>query len=60
MQKKLFHQTFKFCFYFIKELRSQFRSLSHLPLTCEFQVIEIRLHPPIVSPGTIQVFAGKT
>jgi hypothetical protein len=44
---------------FSKELRSQFRSLSHLPLTCEFQVIEIRLHPPMISPGTMQVFSGK-
>lgn len=39
-----------------EDIRSQFRSLSHLPLTCEFQVIEIRLHPPVVSPATMQVF----
>lgn len=38
------------------DIRSQFRSLSHLPLTCEFQVIEVRLHPPIISPATMQVF----
>lgn len=42
-----------------KDVRSQFRSLSHLPLTCEFQVIEIRFHPPVVSPATMQVFQGQ-
>ena len=47
----------RICF-FLKELRSQFRSLSHLPLTCEFQVIEVRLHPPLISPMTMQFFTG--
>ena len=48
-----------FFFFLKKELRSQFCSLSHLPLTCEFQVIEIRLHPPLISSATMQIFAGK-
>lgn len=39
-----------------EDIRSQFRSLTHLPLTCEFQVIEVRLHPPIISPTTLQIF----
>jgi len=46
-------------FFMTEELRSHFRSLSHLPLTCEFQVIEIRLHPPLISPATMQVFADE-
>ncbi|CAF1192440.1 unnamed protein product [Adineta steineri] len=46
-------------FFMTEELRSQFRSLSHLPLTCEFQVIEIRLHPPIISPLTTQFFTEE-
>ncbi len=54
-----FNDKFLIELLFFKELRSQFRSLSHLPLTCEFQVIEIRLHPPLISPATLQVFAGK-
>ncbi len=45
--------------FIFQELRPQFRSLGHLPLTCEFQVIEVRLHPPIISPTTMQVFTGK-
>ncbi|CAF1637779.1 unnamed protein product [Rotaria magnacalcarata] len=43
-------------FFMTGELRSQFRSISHLPLTCEFQVIEIRLNQPMISPTTMQVF----
>ena len=43
-----------------KDLRSQFRSLNHLPLTCEFQIIEVRLHPPLISPATTQFFTGKS
>jgi len=46
-------------FFMTEELRSQFRSLSHLPLTCEFQVIEVRLHPPIISPATMQIFTDE-
>lgn len=43
-------------YFMTEELRSQFRSLNHLPLTCEFQVVEVRLHPPIISPGTMHAF----
>ena len=43
----------------LKDLRSQYRALNHLPLTCEFQVIEIRLHPPMISPATMQAFTGE-
>ncbi|CAF1110671.1 unnamed protein product [Rotaria sordida] len=46
-------------FFMTEELRSHFRSLSHLPLTCEFQVIEIRLHPSLISSETMQVFADE-
>lgn len=46
-------------FFMTEELRSQFRSLSHLPLTCEFQVIEVRLLPPIISPATTHFFTDE-
>ena len=45
--------------FILKDLRSQFRSLNHLPLTCEFQIIEVRIHPPLISPATMQSFTGK-
>ncbi|CAF0913838.1 unnamed protein product [Adineta ricciae] len=46
-------------YFMTEDVRSHFRSLSHLPLTCEFQVIEIRLHPPLISPMTMQTFAEE-
>ena len=33
--------------------------MNHLPLTCEFQIIEVRIHPPLISPATMQFFTGK-
>ncbi|UJR29122.1 hypothetical protein I4U23_010336 [Adineta vaga] len=46
-------------YFMTEDLRSQFRSLNHLPLTCEFQVIEVRLHPPLISPLTMQSFTDE-
>ncbi|XP_077995333.1 E3 ubiquitin-protein ligase RNF10-like isoform X1 [Glandiceps talaboti] len=41
-----------------EELRKRLRYLRHLPLTCEFSVCELKLHPPIVSRMTLDSFAG--
>ncbi|CAF0865809.1 unnamed protein product, partial [Didymodactylos carnosus] len=46
-------------FFMTEELRSHFRFLGHLPLTCEFQVIEIRLRPPVISVQTMNMFADE-
>uniref|UniRef100_A0A646QJC5 E3 ubiquitin-protein ligase RNF10 n=1 Tax=Hemiscolopendra marginata TaxID=943146 RepID=A0A646QJC5_9MYRI len=39
-----------------EQLRKRLRYLRHLPLTCEFEVIELNLMPPIVSQKTIRSF----
>lgn len=41
-----------------EELRKRLRYLQHLPLTCQFLVVEIDLQPPIVSQETIVYFKG--
>ncbi|CAF0830312.1 unnamed protein product [Didymodactylos carnosus] len=46
-------------FFMTEELRSHFRFLGHIPLTCEFQVIEIRLRPPVISMQTMNMFADE-
>lgn len=38
------------------ELRKRLRYLSHLPLTCGFEVAELALAPPIVSKETLKSF----
>jgi hypothetical protein len=43
----------------VQNIRGRTRYLSHLPLTCEFQVVELDLHPPIVSESTLHEFAGQ-
>lgn len=42
-----------------EELRKRLRYLQHLPLTCQFQVVEIDLQPPLVSPETKEFFKGR-
>ncbi|XP_064612555.1 E3 ubiquitin-protein ligase RNF10-like [Liolophura sinensis] len=42
-----------------EELRRRLRYLCHLPLTCEFQVAEVLLKPPVVSRDTLNCFAGE-
>lgn len=42
-----------------EELRKRFRYLQHLPVTCQFEVAEIHLTPPIVSQETLDEFKGK-
>lgn len=39
-----------------KELRRRLRYLSHLPITCQFEVAEIELKPPIVSEDVLHSF----
>lgn len=46
-------------YFMTEELRSQFRFLSHLPLTCEFQLVEIRLHQPLISTPTMDHFSDE-
>jgi len=39
-----------------KILRKRYRYLSHLPLACEFVIVELMLRPPILSKQTIRSF----
>ena len=49
---------FTFCCLF-QELRGRFRSLSHLPLTCELALCEMDLKPPTVSHATLKQFSDE-
>lgn len=42
-----------------EELRKRLRYLQHLPLTCQFLVIEVDLPPQIVSQETKNYFKGN-
>ncbi|XP_037935050.1 RING finger protein 10 [Teleopsis dalmanni] len=39
-----------------EEHRRKFTCLRHLPLTCQFAVVEVELNPPIVSEGILKLF----
>jgi len=39
--------------------RRKFTCLGHLPLTCQFSVVEVELQPPTVSGGILKLFKGK-
>lgn len=39
-----------------EELRKKLRYLQHMPVTCQFEVAEIRLHEPIVKKETLDRF----
>ncbi|XP_046744972.1 RING finger protein 10 [Diprion similis] len=39
-----------------EELRRRLRYLYHLPLTCQFEIAEIELKPPIISKANLSVF----
>lgn len=43
----------------VQELRRRLRYLSHLPLTCEFVMAELDLHPPIISQQVLDILRGK-
>lgn len=42
-----------------EELRRRLKYLGHLPLTCEFRVVELALQPPLVSQDTLDFFAEE-
>lgn len=42
-----------------EELRRRLRYLHHLPLTCQFEIAEIELKPPIMSKENLMAFSGK-
>lgn len=42
-----------------ENIRKRLRYLSHLPLTCEFQVVEVALKPPLISEETLRLFADE-
>lgn len=42
-----------------EELRHRLRCLQHLPITCQFEVAEIHLKPPVVSKETLDFFQDQ-
>lgn len=42
-----------------EDLRRRLRYLGHLPITCQFEVAEIELKPPIVSEEVLSSFQGN-
>lgn len=42
-----------------EELRKRLRYLGHLPLTCEFEVAELTLKPPVLSKETLKYFTDE-
>lgn len=42
-----------------EELRKRLRYLGHLPLTCEFEVAELMLKPPVLSKDTLKFFTEE-
>jgi len=43
-----------------EEHRRKFTCLGHLPLTCQFSVVEVELQPPVVTGGILKLFKGKS
>lgn len=41
-----------------EDVRKRLRYLNHIPLTCEFHVVELNLRPPLVSKDTLKTFKG--
>lgn len=42
-----------------EEHRRKFTCLGHLPLTCQFAVVEVELQSPIISTSILKLFKGK-
>lgn len=42
-----------------EEHRRKFTCLGHLPLTCQFAVVEVELQPPIIAGSILKLFKGK-
>lgn len=43
---------------YTEDLKRRLRYLSHLPLTCQFELVEIELKPPLVSEEVLHSFRG--
>lgn len=43
---------------FTEELRRRMRYLHHLPITSQFELVEIDLQPPIISKDVLTKFGG--
>jgi len=41
-----------------EDVRKRLRYLNHIPLTCEFHVVELNLRPPLISKETLRMFKG--
>lgn len=41
-----------------EELRKKLRYLQHLPITCQFEVAEIKLEEPAITKDTVEHFKG--
>lgn len=41
------------------QLRKRLRYLQHVPITCQFEVIELELLPPTISEETVITFKGR-
>lgn len=41
-----------------EELRKKLRYLQHLPITCQFEVAEIKLEEPAITKDTVDYFKG--
>lgn len=42
-----------------EDIRKRYRYLQHLPVTCQFEVAEIHLKPPVISKETFDQFKDK-
>jgi len=42
-----------------EEHRRKFTCLGHLPLTCQFAVVEVELQPPTIAGSILKLFKGK-
>ncbi|XP_037904397.1 RING finger protein 10 isoform X2 [Hermetia illucens] len=42
-----------------QEFRKKLRYLQHLPLTCQFEVVELQFEPPTVSPEVLERFKDE-
>lgn len=46
-------------FVMTEDLRKRHKYLSHLPLSCEYSIIELDLRPPVVSEATLEEFKSQ-
>ena len=58
LHNSLYYSCASFSSYF-QEVRSRFRYLSHVPLTCELALCELDLRPPTLSCITLSQFSDE-